>query len=80
MKKFIFVASVLILLFTLSGCGEHLPEVEINLGPRKSYITIDIGKPYAYKDFNIENTDGGKDLILHFVENEGSMRMPFKQK
>lgn len=80
MKKLIFVTSALIVLLTLSGCGEYLPEVEINLGPRKSYITIDIGKPYAYKDFDIENTDGGKDLILHFVEVEESMRMPFEQK
>ena len=70
MKKFIFVASVLILLFTLSGCGEHLPSVEINPGIGKSCITIDVGKPYVYKDFDIEATDGGKDLILHFVEGE----------
>lgn len=70
MKKFIFVASVLILLFTLYGCGEHLPTVEVHNGYWKSYITIDVGKPYVYKDFDVENTDGGKDLILHFVEDE----------
>lgn len=70
MKKFIFVASALILLLALSGCGEHLPSVEINPGLRKSCITIDVGKPYAYKDFDIEATDGGKDLILHFVEGD----------
>ena len=70
MKKIIFVASVLILLPILSGCGEHLPTVEVHTGFRESYITIDVGKPYVYKDFDVEATDGGKDLILHFVEDE----------
>ena len=68
MKKLIVVAIALILLFTLSGCREHLPTVEVHSGAWTSYITIDIGKPYAYKDFDIEETDEGKDLILHFVE------------
>ena len=71
MKKLIFVASALILLLTLYGCGEHLPTVEVHNGYGKSYITIDVGKPYVYKDFDIEVTDEGKDLILHFVEGEG---------
>ena len=70
MKKLIFVAFAMVSLFTLSGCGEHLPTVEVNPGFGKSYITIDIGKPYVYKDFDIEVTDGGKDLILHFTEGE----------
>lgn len=71
MNKLIFVVIVeiaLILFLVLSGCGEHLPKVEIHSGGGASYITIDIGKPYAYKDFDIEKTDEGKDLILHFVE------------
>ena len=71
MKKLIFVTSALILLLTLSGCGEHFPTVEIHTGFGKSYITIDVGKPYVYKDFDIEVTNSGKDLILHFVEGEG---------
>lgn len=70
MKKLIFVASALTLLLTLSGCGEHFPMVEVYTGYGKSRITIDIGKPYVYKDFDIEATDGGKNLILHFVEGE----------
>ena len=70
MKKLIFVTSALILLLTLSGCGEHFPAVEIHSGFGKSYIIIDVGKPYVYKDFDIEVTDVGKDLILHFVEGE----------
>lgn len=70
MKKFIFVAFAMVSLFTLSGCGEHFPAVEVHSGFGKSYITIDVGKPYMYKDFDIEATDGGKDLILHFTEGE----------
>ena len=80
MKKLIFVTSALILLLTLSGCSERFPTVEINSGLGKSYISIDVGKPYVYKDFDIEATDGGKDLILHFVEGERSISMPLMQK
>ena len=68
MKKLIFVSISLIFLFTLSGCEENLPTVEIHYGGWTSYITIDIGMPYMYKDFDIEKTDEGKDLILHFVK------------
>lgn len=68
MKRFIFVAFSTILLLILSGCGEHFPSVEVHGGFGKSYISIDIGKPYVYKDFDVEKTDGGKDLILHFEE------------
>lgn len=68
MKKLIFVAFAMVSLFTLSGCGENFPAVEVHKGYWKSYITIDVGEPYVYKDFDIEVTDGGKDLILHFVE------------
>lgn len=71
MKKLIFVAIALIFLFTLSGCGEQFPTVQVCFGLGRSNITIDVGKPYAYKDFDIEVTDGGKDLVLHFVEGEG---------
>jgi len=71
MKKLIFVASALILMSILSGCGEQYPTVIITTGNTATGITIDIGKPYVYKDFDIEATDGGKDLILHFVEGEG---------
>ncbi len=54
----------------LCGCGNHLPEVRINPGVFKSEITIDVGNGYAYTGFDIETVDGGKDLILHFVEAE----------
>ena len=52
----------------LCGCGNHLPEVRINTGVFKSVITIDVGNGYEYTGFDIETVDGGKDLILHFVE------------
>jgi uncharacterized lipoprotein YehR (DUF1307 family) len=71
MKKLIFVAFAMVSLFTLSGCGEYYPTAKVSTGYWNSYITIDVGKPYVYKDFDIDTTDGGKDLILHFVEGEG---------
>lgn len=71
MKKLIFVAFALILLLTLSGCEENLPRAEVHTGGWSSSIIIDVGKPYVYKDFDVEATDGGKDLILHFVGGEG---------
>ena len=71
MKKFIFIAFAMVSLFTLSGCGDHIPTVEVNNGLGRSFRSISIGKPYEYKDFDVKNTDEGKDLILHFVEGEG---------
>ena len=70
MKRLIFAVFSTVSLLTLSGCGEQYPTVEVHNGPWKSYITIDIGKQYVYKDFDVEETDGGKDLILHFMEDE----------
>lgn len=71
MKKFIFVFSALVLMSALSGCdGEQYPTVRVITGGTATGIDIDIGKPYVYMGFDLETIDGGKDLILHFVEGE----------
>lgn len=70
MKKMLFAGSVLILLLTLSGCGEQYPEVRVVSGEYANRIDISIGSPYVYKGFDLETNDGGKDLTLHFVEGE----------
>lgn len=73
MKKMlvvVFLTSVFVLFLILTGCGEQYPTVQIIGGANSTGVTIDIGKPYVYKDFDIEPIDGGKDLILHFVEGE----------
>ena len=68
MKKFILIVFALIFLFTLSGCEEPFPTVDVHNRDWKSYITIEVSKRYVYKDFDIEVTNEGKDLILHFME------------
>lgn len=68
MKKAILVM-ILSAIF-LSGCvsNNDYPKVTIVADYRSNYINIDIGKPYVYKGFDVESTDNGKDLILHFEE------------
>ena len=50
----------------LCGCGEHFPSVRIEEGVFAS--RIDVGNGLKYAGFDIETTDGGKDLILHFID------------
>ena len=67
MKKLLIVLTLLAT-FLLSGCGEHYPEVRIDVGLTKSYREICIGAPYKYDGFDISNADSGKDLIIHFIK------------
>lgn len=65
-KKLIMAIAVLNMAL-LTGCGcKQYPEVIINTSVFDSYRKISIGNPYEYIGFDIESTDGGKDLILHF--------------
>ena len=61
---------VLMLLSTLllSACNESYPSITISDGIKSDSRTISIGQPYKYDGFNISDTDGGKDLILHFIK------------
>lgn len=69
MKKhlMLFIAFAAIAVM-LCGCGEHFPSVRIEEGLLASRIDIDVGNGLKYVGFDIETVDGGKDLILHFVE------------
>ena len=67
MKKAIIVM-ILSAIF-LSGCADNnYPRVIISTALKSNYINIDIGQPYVYKGFDVESTDNGKDLILHFED------------
>lgn len=55
----------------LSRAEEGYPEVVIYSGELGYNANITIGKPYVYIDFDVESTEGHKDLILHFTEGEG---------
>lgn len=69
-KGLVLIIALIILSQCLTGCGNNLPSVTINPSMFESLINIDIGSGYKYTGFDIESTDGGKDLILHFVEDE----------
>ena len=71
MKKLALLMFGIAVAMSLSGCGNHYPSVKIDEGLFYECIDIDIGSPYKYKDFDVVPIDGGKDLILHFVEGEG---------
>lgn len=68
MKKAIIV--MILSAISLSGCSvdNDYPKVTISTAFKSNYIDIDIGQPYVYKGFDMESTDNGKDLILHFEE------------
>ena len=67
MKKLLIVLMLLSTLL-LSACDESYPSITIHEGGGKDSRVIDIGQPYKYDGFDIENADGGKDLILHFIK------------
>lgn len=69
-KRIISIFLFLLIVCTVTGCGEHYPHVTIHNAAWESTREITIGKPYVYVGFDLKNTDGGKDLILHFVEDE----------
>ena len=69
-KKIIAILLLLLIICTVSACDEQYPNVVIDNAREESSREITIGKPYTYIGFDLENTDGGKDLILHFTENE----------
>ena len=78
MKRKKIIATIAVLsMALLMGCGsKRYPEVIINPAVFSSYRTISIGDPYEYIGFDIESTDGGKDLILHFeTERQNDERM-----
>lgn len=69
-KRIILTFLLLLIICMFSGCDEDYPSVVVHNDRAESSREISIGKPYKYIGFDLENTDGGKDLILHFEESE----------
>ena len=73
-KKIIAFSILLLTVCIISGCGVSYPSIRIYTSRFEAFRDIDIGKPYVYEGFDIENTDSGKDLILHFAEEKDDKR------
>lgn len=69
-KRIILTFFLLLIVCTFSGCDENYPTVIVDNDRWETDREIAIGEPYSYQGFDLENTDGGKDLILHFTEGE----------
>ena len=71
--SYILILLLLLVACLFAGCDEDYPSVVVHNNRAESSREISIGKPYTYIGFDIEDTDGGKDLILHFTKCEGSI-------
>ena len=67
-KKIIMMVICLAMLISVTGCGHKrvYPKVFIDTAPMYSMHEIDIGDKYEYVNFDITETDSGKDVIVHF--------------
>ena len=67
MKQLIFI--LLVTMFTVmvaTGCSNRYPNVQVDTHPIKSAVEIDIGNSYEYVDYDVVQTDSGKDVTVHF--------------
>ena len=61
------IAMLVLILGTLTGCtANRHPSVLIDLGTFNAVSRIDIGSKYEYVNFDVTETDTGKDVIVHF--------------
>ena len=67
--KKIMLMLTLSALCTITGCSNRYPRVCIDTGAFKAVQSIDIGNNYKYVDFDVIETDTGKDVIVHFERN-----------
>lgn len=67
-KRIVMLVLILVLILgTLTGCNENRhPSVLIDSGTFKAVSRIDIGNKYEYVNFDVTETDTGKDVIVHF--------------
>ena len=65
-KRIILLFILLLFVCSSSGCDENYPSVVVQNDRWESAREVTIGEPYSYQGFDLENTDGVKDLILHF--------------
>lgn len=63
-KRIVMLA---LILCTLTGChSNRRPSVLINPSTFEAVSRIDIGSKYEYVNFDVTETDTGKDVIVHF--------------
>lgn len=66
-KKMFMLIFILVILNTLTGCHvSPRPSVIIEQGTFVEDNRIDIGSKYKYVNFDVTETDVGKDVIVHF--------------
>lgn len=66
-KRMFLLIFILVILNILTGCHvSRRPSVLIDKSTFEAVIRIDIGNKYEFVDFDITETDTGKDVIVHF--------------
>ena len=65
-KKMLMLMFILIIPNTLTGCASRRPSVIIEPSTFGAASRIDIGSKYEYVNFDVTETDTGKDVIVHF--------------
>lgn len=61
------IVMLVLILGTLTGCqANRRPSVFIDTNAFKASHRIDIGNKYEYVNFDVAETDTGKDVIVHF--------------
>ena len=67
MKKIVLIIISALIIFGLCGCGQY-PLVHVDTGFFNATHSITMGSPYKYDGFDIESTEDGNDVILHFIK------------
>jgi hypothetical protein len=68
-KRILMLIFILVILNTLTGCGNttsRRPSVLIDTNEFEACKRIDIGSKYEYVNFDVIETTTGKDVIVHF--------------
>ena len=61
------IVMLVLILGTLTGCqANRRPSVLIDPSTFRAVHRIDIGNKYEYVNFDVTETDTGKDVIVHF--------------
>ena len=67
-KRIVMLVVMLVLILgTLTGCtSSRHPSVIIDPSTFDAVCRIDIGDKYEYVNFDVTETDTGKDVVVHF--------------
>ena len=61
------IVMLVLILGTLTGChSNRCPSVLIDPSTFGAVYRIDIGNKYEYVNFDVAETDTGKDVLVHF--------------